>query len=745
MSRLSVGMPRVVGIFGQALCLLVLISLGVAGGQTQPSQTENTRWTVMVYMAADNDLEKFALTDINEMEFIGSSDTVQVVVQIDRSAKFDSSAGDWTTTRRYFITEDLEDIQGSDINSQLIEDLGETNTGDPAVLQQFASWAIQAYPADRYALILWDHGGAWLGIAADGSVEGYDGLTMPELKEALAGITEETGIEQLDVIGFDACLMGSLEVYRVIAPYARYAIASPELIPGTGWAYSDLLAALQDNPAADGAAFGRAVVDTFYTFYTRNARQYAAANLGLVDLGQVNTVLQGLAALADSLLDAGTETLDAFARARESTLVYGANNDPRLSDVWSAADLQQFLTKFAALLPDGDMREAALEAAAHIDALVVYYRTSTPDAGDTGLSIFFPRNSAIYRTGTYAERYAREIASDLAPWEAVLTTYYNDAVDVAQDNPLTEVTSSNLLNEYQLSFTGLGLNRAAFTVTYAYNGRDILVDYQPIGLESAGGLLETTEATCGRRVTFISDGRVQVPVLMIPNQAAPQTGIVNGIYLSPDGEALDVQAVFALDADGRGTLVTLWGIRNTLVGPMLFEIAPEAGAGFRPYWVQFDAGSNLVVVPATDMLTFGHAPLTVEKPVAPFGTYTVRVLSENAAGRRVVQDAPANLRDRDDDCVPDVRDNCAFVPNGDQQDVNRDGVGSACQSPAAELSVSPAPPAPSATPQFEPIDVPGDAPTSVPPTTMPMESETPIGGGLFTPTPPTPFVTDEVD
>lgn len=686
-------------VVGIVLSTNVLSQFLVLGRDAAQQPTGKAQWTVMIYMAADNDLEKFALADVNEMEFVGSSDSVNVVLQIDRSAQFDTSSGDWTTTRRYYITEDLEDVAGREINAELIEDLGETNMGDSAVLSDFGTWAIGAYPAEHYALILWDHGGSWLGVAADGSVEGYDGLTLPELKTALATITEEAEIDTLDVVGFDACLMGSLEVYRSIQPYADYAVASPELVPGFGWSYTELLFTLIDTPTMDGEAFGRAAVDAFYNYYTATVRTYPIANLGLVDLSLVDGVVDGLAALADVVDEAGLETINAFASAREGTLVYGGNNDPRLSDVWSAADLRQFLEKFSALVEDAAIQAAAQALIAKLDAMTLYYRTTTPDAGDSGVSIFFPRNSAIYLTGEFASRYASEAPDGFGSWQTVLTTYYDEAVGIAQDNPVLEVVGSGLLNEFQISLAGLGVNRAAFTVVYSQPGAgEIVVEYQTIPLDSAGDRIESQQETCGRRISFIADGVVEIPVLVIENQDRTQTGIVNGQYLAPDGEVLEAQAFFTLSAGGGGVATSFWAVRQTLIGPMPFEIAIEAGARFQPYWVQFDAQNDFVVAPAGDVLTFGAAPFTLEKPVAPFGSYEVRVIVENTAGQRVVQSARTNLRDRDEDCVPDERDNCAFVPNADQSDANFDGLGSACQLPSAELPpVVSSPPA--STPQ----------------------------------------------
>lgn len=100
----------------------------------------------MVYMAADNDLEPFAMGDVNEMEFVGSTTDMNILVQMDRSPNYNTSNGDWVDSRRLFINHDTSLNQ---IASENVGELGETNTGDPATLVQFAKWAIQTYPAEH--------------------------------------------------------------------------------------------------------------------------------------------------------------------------------------------------------------------------------------------------------------------------------------------------------------------------------------------------------------------------------------------------------------------------------------------------------------------------------------------------------------------------------------------------------------------------------------------------------------------
>ena len=115
----------------------------------------------MLYQDADDEvLEQDVFTDFNEAERVGSTDQVHIVAQLDRFNGAFTGDGNWTSTRRYYVTKD-NDLTA--IHSQLVADLGELNMSDPATLVDFATWAIKTFPADHYVLILSDHGMGWPG------------------------------------------------------------------------------------------------------------------------------------------------------------------------------------------------------------------------------------------------------------------------------------------------------------------------------------------------------------------------------------------------------------------------------------------------------------------------------------------------------------------------------------------------------------------------------------------------------
>jgi hypothetical protein len=230
----------------------------IAPRAAQIAPSSPASWTVLVYMAGDNDLEADAVRDMNEMEQAGSDGNVQVIVQFDRAGR----AGDgerWSSTRRYLVARDEDPVQ---ITSPFLEDLGELNTGDAQTLADFITWGVRSYPAERYALVIWDHGSAWAGVAGDTTSAG-DTLSMPELEQALNTAQLQLDGTRLALIGFDACLMAQVDVLLSVAPYGDTAVASAELIPNDGWDWRAWIERLKADPQQDGPAAARAAVETY--------------------------------------------------------------------------------------------------------------------------------------------------------------------------------------------------------------------------------------------------------------------------------------------------------------------------------------------------------------------------------------------------------------------------------------------------------------------------------------------------
>ncbi len=660
------------------------------GRPTTSAQAQATvaNWTILIYMAADNDLESYALVDFNEMEYAGSSEGVNVVVQLDRAVDYDTADGDWTEPRRYFVT---RDTNLSAFGSENVETLDESNTGDPATLVDFATWGIATYPAEHYALVIWDHGGAWLGVAADDSAD-LDDLTLPELDQALADIIAQSGIDQLDLIGFDACLMGAFEVYSTLAPYARYGVGSAELVPGEGWDYYGVIDALATDPMLSGDALGQAIVDTFITYYTEIDPSDQAVNLALVSLSDAAAVATAMDDIAAEVAEVETATLNAITDARAETPVYGAFSDPQYVDLWGAADLIQFMQLLSTTTTDENLQAIAAAGFEAGSTMMLYYRSSetTDPTSDSGMSVYYPRTASLFVENEDAQRYDDETSTDLDSWYQFLQTIYlavqasadADALETTADDITISTDDASISHDYETDQT----ITATVAVTLSISAdQDILIAYIPV--PAPGQPIQWSG-----EIPYLTDGTSRTPVLVLPDQRDANLGVVDGTYYPQNGASVPAQLLFNLTTN---KMVSIWGLRQTAHTTMPAQILPLPGDIFHPAWLIHNPDNSLTRVPAQIQFEFIGEPFRLEYDPAPVGEYAILTQIEDASGNiarrdelvavldhtdplQNLQRIDPDAEDRDGDGIPNEEDNCPGIPNPHQLDDDGDGRGNAC-------------------------------------------------------------------
>jgi len=272
------------------------------------------KWTFMVYMAGDNNLDGAALRDIAEMAKAGSTKDVNILVQLDRIED--------QKTRRFRIT------PGGGFKKDCIETFSETNTGDPQILYSFCKWAVDNYPADRYALILWNHGSGWWEDAKSRAAvapvrrphrplfrhafpqahrsicyddtSGGDALDNRELRVVLAGICALLG-RKIDLLGMDACLMNMVEVAWQLRDSVQVIVGSEIEEPFDGWPYAEILSRFAARPRQDAAAFARWIVKSYLASYKGKGETVTQSAL---DLCRTAVVVTKIDALSGALLAA---------------------------------------------------------------------------------------------------------------------------------------------------------------------------------------------------------------------------------------------------------------------------------------------------------------------------------------------------------------------------------------------------------------------------------------------------------
>lgn len=384
------------------LCLILVLAMALVCVQGYEAQAATPSTTLMVYMIG-SDLESAdaeqpsATMDLKEMMAASSASSVNVLVQTGGSSRWYTPGISSSSNQRWKID------QG---RLNLLEDVGPLNMGLPRTLADFVSWSIEEYPADRYILVMWDHGsGSVQGFGAD-ELYDYDGLLLNELDQALAEVKAVSG-ERLDMVGFDACLMANIETASVMSPYADYMVASEEVEPGNGWDYEAIINYLVKNPASSMEQVGKTIADSF----RQQCIEYETGEyitLSVMDLSRTAAVVAALDKLitsVDSLMDAPNGVAD-LARARMRSETYGQYSE---SDYCSdMVDLYGLARELSSQMP---AQSGALQNA--IDDAVVYNLHSPGKPYASGLSIYFPAEARanfqgradIYQDIPFSESY----------------------------------------------------------------------------------------------------------------------------------------------------------------------------------------------------------------------------------------------------------------------------------------------------------------------------------------------------
>jgi len=372
-----------------------------AGGSDRPAGL--AEWTVLVYMNADNDLEPFGVLNFNQMEKIGSTSRVNIIVQMDRSPGFDSTNGDWTDTRRFRIRRDTDAAQ---MTSPVLEDLGEVDMGDPAALSDFIRWGQSHFPAKHYCLVIWNHGSGWrarAGLAAtvprnisfDDTSE--TSIRTIDLPGALAAANP-----RIDLIAMDASLMQMAEVAYELRDSALYLVGSEESPPGEGYVYDRWLGRLAASPNMTPAALGKVIVDEFVDAYTGSF----SVTQSVVDLARIGDVAAAVDGLAGALIPLAAGKSAALASARSTAQQYAFVD---------YKDLLDFAERAASVLGDASVSSALIALQqAMTQAIVAEGHTGSSVAQSHGLSIYIPP------PGSYLTRYEELMFAKDTRWDEFL-------------------------------------------------------------------------------------------------------------------------------------------------------------------------------------------------------------------------------------------------------------------------------------------------------------------------------------
>ena len=303
------------------LFLFAAFSPGFAANMPE----KKAEWTVMVYLCGDNDIEYAALMDFLEMEQSLPKDA-EVIVLFDRHKGGSDILGNFTGARLYrirraqpFNIRDAADLLPqaqlpTTIASELLEDWGEIDMADPANVVRFIRRAAKQFPANRYALIPWNHGGGWASLIVD--EDGGNGhpkkgfMTISQFVEAARQGAQVLPRKRFDLLKYDMCLMGELDVLAQTIPVADYAYASPPVEPCQSSDYLSVLPLFTRNVSTEKLVSD--MVDLNITYFNRVQRPAAFA---AYNLAYMNEVTKSLRRLTQRLRDLTASSFKELTRA----------------------------------------------------------------------------------------------------------------------------------------------------------------------------------------------------------------------------------------------------------------------------------------------------------------------------------------------------------------------------------------------------------------------------------------------
>jgi len=361
-------------------------------------------WLFLVWMCADNNLEGYACDDLIEMQ--NTNPNVSVITLVDGNTILRDSIrvldefGQWQTLE--YLYEDFD-------------------SGNYIYLSLFVSLFKSIFQASNYALIIWDHGGAWIGdykptrsyspqaIAFDDTSRNR--ITTPELRMAL----EEAG--GVDLLGMDACLMGSIEVLYELKDVADYVVASSFNVPGTGWNYEFFK---QITSTDNEGAVGRKIVDAYRGYYDGTFWENIGLSLAVYNMSKVAQTASALNYLSLRLIDimnpALRSTIHYFYPLMSQYLYYRSE---RLNTL---VDLHDFVVLAQDRISDGTARYWAGQVLTSLPDLVSYYYVKkTGETIQYPVSIFMPNSASL--VDIYAKDYNSLLFTNQLYWSNFLESW----------------------------------------------------------------------------------------------------------------------------------------------------------------------------------------------------------------------------------------------------------------------------------------------------------------------------------
>jgi hypothetical protein len=358
---------------------------------SEESVSTDTEWTIYWYLCG-SDLESnygAASNDIAELMEVELPENVKVLIQTGGASVWQNDFVNADKLGRY-----IYDHNGL----QLIEELPLASMGDEQTLEDFLTFGKSNYPSKRTAVVLWNHGGGSVSGAAFDEIYGMDSLSLAEMYQAFSKTFGENAQNQpIDIIGFDTCLMATVDTAYTFSDIAKYLVASQEVEPGNGWLYSGWIGALAKMPNMEALELSKIICDS----YAQGCEEVGTQDnitLSVTDLSKISNLISAYDDFGKEALSLSVENPSFFAHFSQianNVENYGGNT--REQGYTNMTDLGNLAIKSSELLPG---TAAAVSKA--IEDCVVYKINGKYRPDSAGLSCYYSYNGDVDDFNAYA-------------------------------------------------------------------------------------------------------------------------------------------------------------------------------------------------------------------------------------------------------------------------------------------------------------------------------------------------------
>jgi len=344
-----------------------------------------------------------ASADIYEMCTPELRDNVNIVIQTGGATRWSESGINPNVTQRFLISnQDFKEVDSLPLQ----------NSVSPDTLADFLKFCKTNYPADHTILVLWDHGNGPFGYGHD-DIYGGGMMSIAEVRQALSTVYSPNMKDRpFDIIGFDACLMSSVEVTHALDGFADFYALSAELEPGDGWNYEGFLQAMSDDPTLSPAGVARAICDSYTDYYmTQNVNigeqlYTSETTFSVIEARKAEDLYDAYCALTKQQLIDATEDISVLAeigRCTNKSIHYCASD----YSILNLVDLGNYVDYMVDTYPEECTKISGL-----LEETVLYHRENGGMSDSEGISVYIPGSMDSYYGLDYFLDYEYLICKD---------------------------------------------------------------------------------------------------------------------------------------------------------------------------------------------------------------------------------------------------------------------------------------------------------------------------------------------